>query len=271
MILLEKVKDLKIYRTQMFLPTLKDDKKKQSMIMLLSPNYNASKKLINNKLFVNKLRYSSYYLEKNLSYFINDKKLEEEDNNPDEVKESYEYLEESMKASKRNELPDSAFGVPSKRKFPLDTEARVRSAIKFFNYVDSEDEAGLARKIKAAMNKYGIHDIQVSEKNRFSKYYKSEKKSVKEDVDNANQLSTEPIDPNITSTTTTTEPICPYCGQKKQELFAATLNNKTIVICKDCMEEMKKDDISIDYFKANISDENYIYDINNYQSKSCGV
>ena len=75
MILLEKVKDLKIYRTQMYFPTLKDDKKKQSMIMLLSPNYNASKNIINSKLFVNKLRYNSYYLEKNLSYFINDKKL----------------------------------------------------------------------------------------------------------------------------------------------------------------------------------------------------
>lgn len=263
MILLEKVKDLKIYRTQMFLPTLKDDKKKQSMIMLLSPNYNASKNLINSKLFVNKLRYSSYYLEKNLSYFINDKKLEEEDNNPDEIKEAYEYLEESMKASKRNSLPDSAFGVPDKRKFPLDTEARVRSAIKFFNYVDSEDEAGLARRIKSAMAKYGIKDVQVSDKNRFSKYYKSEKKSVKEDVDSANMVQTEPIDPNISFTTVATDPICPYCGKRKEYLVAAELNGKTLVICQDCMDDMKKDNISIDYLKANMSEENYIMDVDN--------
>ena len=214
MILLEKVKDLKIYRTQMFLPTLKDDKKKGSMIMLLSPNYNASKKLINNKLFVNKLRYSSYYLEKNLSYYINDKSLEEEENNPDVTSEAFDYLSEAMNSAKRNSLPDSAFGVPSKRKFPLDTESRVRSAIKFFNYVDPDDVALLAKKIKAAMSKYGINDIEVSDKNRFSKYYKSEKKSVKEDTDSVNQVSIEPIDPNTEFITKSSPCICPYCGEK---------------------------------------------------------
>ena len=262
MILLEKVKDLKIYKTQMFLPTLKDDKKKQSMIMLLSPNYNASKKIINSSLFVNKLRYSSYYIEKNLSYYINDKSLEEEENNPEVTNEAYEYLiSESMSSSKRNSLPDSAFGVPSKRKFPLDTEARVRSAIKFFNYVDPDDEALLAKKIKAAMNRYDIHDVEVSEKNRFSKYYK---KSVKEDGSEVNQISMEPVDySNISSTTTTSPCICPYCGKEKSELVMASINDKPILICQDCMDDMKKDNISIEYFKTNMAEENYIMDVDN--------
>ena len=242
MILLEKVKDLKIYRTQMFLPTLKDDKKKQSLIMLLSPNYNASKKIINSKLFVNKLRYSSYYLEKNLSYFINDKSLEEEDNNPDTVSEAYEYLliDESMNAAKRNALPDSAFGVPSKRKFPLDTEARVRSAIKFFNYVDPDDEALLARKIKSAMNRYGIKDVAVSDKNRFSKYYKSEKKSTNESMG----LAT----------------LCPVCGLEKP-LIKVEIGNGggSMMVCENCKDSI----LSLESFLSNFDERNLLIDRDN--------
>lgn len=77
------------------------------------------------------------------------------------------YLEET----KRNELPDSEFGVPELRKFPLDTEEHVRSAIKFFNYVDSKYEKELANKIKKKMKKYNI-DVKVGKKNRLSQYIK---------------------------------------------------------------------------------------------------
>jgi hypothetical protein len=56
-------------------------------------------------------------------------------------------------------------------------EAHVRSAIRFFNYCDEEDEARLAAAIKRKIKKFGMTDISVSEKNRFSKYYKSSSKS----------------------------------------------------------------------------------------------
>lgn len=79
---------------------------------------------------------------------------------------------------KRSELDDSEFGIPSQRKYPLDSEAHVRSAIKFFNYVDEEHEEELAKNIIKAMKKYNIDDINISDKNRLSKYIK--KKSVKE-------------------------------------------------------------------------------------------
>lgn len=85
-----------------------------------------------------------------------------------------DYVDE-MSAKERNALKDSDFGIPSKRKYPLDTEAHVRSAIKFFNYCDKEDEKELASNIIKAMKRFNITDIKVSDKNRFSKYYNSKK------------------------------------------------------------------------------------------------
>ena len=174
MIFLDKTKNLRIYKTQSYLPTLEDDKKRFSTSMLLTPNFESSKRLMESELFINKLRYSSYYLERELSYYINDKSIKAVDE--EELNENYNYQTlNEMSAAERNKLPDSAFGIPSKRKYPLDTEAHVRSAIKFFNYCDKEDEAELARNIIKAMKKFNITDVKVSEKNRFSKYYHPEK------------------------------------------------------------------------------------------------
>jgi hypothetical protein len=176
MIFIDKMKNLRIYKTQLYLPTLPDNKKKNSTIMLLSPNYAASKKLMSHNLFINKLRYSSYYIEKDLSYYINDKSIKDVDIDLNEVEENYSYQSlNEMTTEERNKLPDSAFGIPSKRKYPLDTEARVRSAIKFFNYCDTDDEKELASNIIKAMKKFNITDVNVDEKNRFSKYYTSPK------------------------------------------------------------------------------------------------
>mgnify|MGYP007069836582 CR=1 FL=1 len=171
MIFIDKMKNFKLYRCKTFLPTIDGDKKKGSAVLLLTPNYESSKKLMNNNdLFVNNRRYASYYIEKDVSYYINSKHMEEVEESTI-LNEQIE-LRDCLLETKRSELPDSAFGVPSKRKFPLDTEAHVRSAIKFFNYVDPEDEEELARRIIAAMKKFDIYGkVHVSEKNRFSKYY----------------------------------------------------------------------------------------------------
>ncbi|MBR6289274.1 MAG: NUDIX domain-containing protein [Acholeplasmatales bacterium] len=173
MILIDQMKNLRIYRQQTFLPTMTKDKKKGSAILMMTPNFESSKKLMQSSLFINKNRYSSYYLERDIAYYIGQQTKDIDD---DVLLEEATYIEET----KRSELPDSAFGVPSKRKFPLDTEAHVRSAIKFFNYVDPEDEAELARRIIAAMKKFNITDVKVSDKNRFSKYYHPKKESTNE-------------------------------------------------------------------------------------------
>jgi hypothetical protein len=55
-----------------------------------------------------------------------------------------------LKGGQRKALPDSAFGVPGKRKFPLDTCARVRNAMARFNQgkgLTSGEKAALRRKI----------------------------------------------------------------------------------------------------------------------------
>lgn len=93
-------------------------------------------------------------------------------------------FEASMPAKERNALPDSEFGIPSQRKYPLNDEAHVRAAIKMFNHVDSAHEEELARRIKSKMKKFGIDDVEVGSSNKFSKYYTNKKKqsSKKESV-----------------------------------------------------------------------------------------
>lgn len=78
--------------------------------------------------------------------------------------------EAKLKASERTN-----FGLPSKKKYPMTDPQHVRQAIRMFNHCDPEDEAELARNIKKYMKKYGIEDVEVSEKNRFSKYYHGSK------------------------------------------------------------------------------------------------
>ena len=167
MIFIDKMKNFKIYRTKTFLPTIKGNKKKNSAILMMTPNFDSSKRLMNNDMFVNSKRYESYYIEKDISFYINSKVIEEVDESAI-IKEQTE-LDVCLE-TKRSELKDSDFGVPSKRKFPLDTEDHTRSAVKFFNYVDPEDEEELAKRLISALNKYDIDDINISEKNRFSKY-----------------------------------------------------------------------------------------------------
>ena len=169
MIFIDKMKNFKIYRTKTFLPTVNGDKKKGSAILLMTPNYDSSRKLMNSELFINSRRFSSYYIEKDVSYYIGKKHVEEVEESS--IFEDQKELQLCLE-TKRSELPDDVFGIPSLRKYPLDTEKHVRSAIKFFNYVDSEHEEELADNIIKAIKKFNINDIRYSERNRFFNYYK---------------------------------------------------------------------------------------------------
>lgn len=64
------------------------------------------------------------------------------------------------------------YGVPEQKKFPMPDAKHVRSAIKFFNYVDPKYEKELALAILRRMKEYGMsfNDFTVGEENRFSKY-----------------------------------------------------------------------------------------------------
>lgn len=80
------------------------------------------------------------------------------------------YAEDTLSSADRKALKDSDFGLPDKKKYPMPDESHVRSAIRFFNHVSSEDEAELARNIKKKIKQFGM-TVNVGEENRFSKYY----------------------------------------------------------------------------------------------------
>lgn len=174
MLFLENLKPLKIYKKPLYLPTVEGDKKKNSAIFLLTPNYPSSKGIMTSSLLINKLRFASYYIEKDTTFFIGKKAMEE----VEDVTETYVHnmtqydLYQSiyeMTAAERNSLNDSDFGLPEKRKFPLDSIDHVKSAIKFFNYVNKEDEKELADNINKAIKKYNLK-VNIGSKNRLSNY-----------------------------------------------------------------------------------------------------
>lgn len=70
---------------------------------------------------------------------------------------------------KRSELPDSEFGIESKRKFPLNTAEHVRSAIKLFGHAEEADKKHLAKRI---MSKAKEYNIEVPKTTQVYKYYK---------------------------------------------------------------------------------------------------
>jgi calcineurin-like phosphoesterase family protein len=75
-----------------------------------------------------------------------------------------------IQETKRSEIPDNEFGIPQERKYPLDTEAHVRSAVKMFNYVDPKYEEQLAKNVIKKMKQFGVNDMKIGPQNRLSKY-----------------------------------------------------------------------------------------------------
>lgn len=75
--------------------------------------------------------------------------------------------EESIHEVKRSDLPDSVFGIPEDRKFPLDTEQHVKSAIHLFGHAEESKKKSLAKKISSAAKKY---DIRIPETTQVYKY-----------------------------------------------------------------------------------------------------
>jgi hypothetical protein len=81
----------------------------------------------------------------------------------------YGYVTMLEAATKRKNLPDSAFGT-SDRKFPLDTKKHVYSAIKLFSHYHGNEKKELAAKIIAAMKRYGIPMSAIGPNNPLRNY-----------------------------------------------------------------------------------------------------
>ena len=72
MVYLDDLKYMKLYKKQFYLPINMSDKKHGSAILLLTPNYESSNALMNNKFAVNRNRsFESYYIERDITYTIN--------------------------------------------------------------------------------------------------------------------------------------------------------------------------------------------------------
>lgn len=69
---------------------------------------------------------------------------------------------------------DKEYGVPEQKKFPLPDADHVRSAIRFFNYVDPKYEQELADAINEKIAEYQMEGIHVGDENKFKKYVKEE-------------------------------------------------------------------------------------------------
>lgn len=87
------------------------------------------------------------------------------DDEPHEILAHGEELDEE-------EVKRRKYAFPEERKFPMPDAKHVKSAIRFFNYVDPKDEETLANYILARMKEYGmkLEDLNVGDENRFKKY-----------------------------------------------------------------------------------------------------
>lgn len=83
----------------------------------------------------------------------------------------------NLEHSDTEDTDEDLYGVPELKKFPMPDKKHVKSAIRFFNYVDPKYEKELAEAIIEKAEEFGLvfdEDITVGEDNRFKKYLKKE-------------------------------------------------------------------------------------------------
>lgn len=68
-------------------------------------------------------------------------------------------MSDKIKTEERRELPDSVFGLPERREYPMPDAAHVRAAEAYFRYCPEELKPKLARAILEKAGEYGV-DIE---------------------------------------------------------------------------------------------------------------
>lgn len=96
--------------------------------------------------------------------------LEDFLNNGMTVSESLALNEATLSSKERKSLPDKTFGLPEKRKFPLNDYDHVVLAIKFFNRCDKKDQEELAKNIIKAMKVYKVPAEKIGKNNKLRNY-----------------------------------------------------------------------------------------------------
>lgn len=65
-------------------------------------------------------------------------------------------MKDVLDAEERRELPDSVFGLPERREFPMPDAAHVRAAEAYFRYCPEDLKPELARAILRFAKEYGV-------------------------------------------------------------------------------------------------------------------
>ena len=68
-------------------------------------------------------------------------------------------MNDILSYDERKELPDSVFGLPERREYPMPDAAHVRAAESYFRYCPEDLKPKLARAILAKAKEFGV-DIQ---------------------------------------------------------------------------------------------------------------
>lgn len=68
-------------------------------------------------------------------------------------------MSDTLTTSQRKSLPDSVFGLPRRREYPMPDAAHVRAAEAYFRFCPDTLKPKLARAILAKAAQYGV-DIQ---------------------------------------------------------------------------------------------------------------
>lgn len=65
-------------------------------------------------------------------------------------------MKDVLDTEERRELPDSVFGLPERREYPMPDAAHVRAAEAYFRYCPEDLKPKLARAILRFANEYGV-------------------------------------------------------------------------------------------------------------------
>lgn len=65
-------------------------------------------------------------------------------------------MNDRLDTEERKELPDSEFGLPERREYPMPDAAHVRAAEAYFRYCPDELKPRLARAILKFAGQYGV-------------------------------------------------------------------------------------------------------------------
>ncbi len=68
-------------------------------------------------------------------------------------------MNDVLDTTERRDLPDSVFGLPERREYPMPDAAHVRAAEAYFRYCPDDLKPKLARAILRFAKEYGV-DIQ---------------------------------------------------------------------------------------------------------------